>query len=1023
MSVEPVTLARPLEIHELVDFELRLVERVEDLLRGMRDLAVVEAARQERSGRRWDVWAQPDERASHRVLLIDGERGTGKTSIMLTLLEAWKRDRAVAGDDEAAMKGVARPLPPLDFDPLPPEMPLLGWIVQAFKPLVDALEPAAEASFMDAPVFTDPLPDDVDPILPLYWRLFSAAVAGWGGGELAGAVARDADEWILDRNQQSEQWHGLTRAWRAFMDTLIERLEGAIDDAGEPVLPPGALLVLPIDDADLQVTRNRELLLAVRLLRHRRLAYLLTGHVEHFEEIAIADYYGRQRAIVGAGVSESELKGLTPPHEFLHWPRRMGKALVQKTIPRAHRFEMRTLGAKDLVELGTNPGWETLADHFQHIELSPRASALLEVLTSGPETQSAGQTFTLLDWVRRVPREAPSLAGFRAVEHLRSAPPGEGSLEEVLRALDRLAARGGVEIVRGGGAGRSVRRDPLTVRARVDRSIPWWKTPLLRAANRFEWLTAGEDASEEAGSDGALLLDWNFAVDDLEVLGPSLEVESPLATVLRVDDQEVELPWPWIRPECPALADLALKRWAKTASGSGVESVLVAWLRVQLLLLGAPREVGLELPDIFRAVGELLSELEAEDPARAGVLRRYFGVDVWMLAEPCFGLPRELSARLVEGLESLDGMGGASEAREAAVERFLAETAERTGVSVGRLWVEPMAEPQLPAGPPESPEIPEEEGEPLWWIRTFGDADWLVRPVVDELSTARLLGFGDGPPVEAGEAEDTWATHAIGRLLLRDPEVLFFGRDLDPQAYDGPIALWQALLASASRSDPRFRPNTYLERVRYQDGLQLSLPRSFIAEPVSRDQFVVAAGTQLFTFRQWVDWTVVGLQPRGAAIRDALLACLLVAAGAKPDPGRPVVRRSRSLSFAGVRQRHVLLKINGEPIPMPPLRRWGSFELLRRAWLKSAEHFQSVEAGRLSPGFNPLNAFVDLSVALLRDGPIPESRIRSQTKPIGANQLVGDSVELLRYLSDDEAGQWAEWMMRVAHQLYDRWSK
>jgi len=96
-----------------------------------------------------------------RVLLLDGGRGTGKTSLLLTLVRKWRVDAGVdraTGLTKASTRtgsGVSHNPPTaygqaptyvrviriLDFDPLPPGMPLLAGIIQALRPLADRYDP------------------------------------------------------------------------------------------------------------------------------------------------------------------------------------------------------------------------------------------------------------------------------------------------------------------------------------------------------------------------------------------------------------------------------------------------------------------------------------------------------------------------------------------------------------------------------------------------------------------------------------------------------------------------------------------------------------------------------------------------------------------------------------------------------------------------------------------------------------------------------------------------------------------
>ena len=142
--MEPAGDSRPIRFEALLDHEKELILRANSLLRGIQN-----DANRSRSSSVDDPWAIVDHNRRHRVIMISGPRGSGKTSLMLTLLAGWRAAwtedwKSVAApqyceDAELLfrdMASVVRPLKPLDFDPLPPDLPLYGWIVEAFRPLV-----------------------------------------------------------------------------------------------------------------------------------------------------------------------------------------------------------------------------------------------------------------------------------------------------------------------------------------------------------------------------------------------------------------------------------------------------------------------------------------------------------------------------------------------------------------------------------------------------------------------------------------------------------------------------------------------------------------------------------------------------------------------------------------------------------------------------------------------------------------------------------------------------------------------
>ena len=179
-----------------------------------------------------------------RVLLLDGERGTGKTSLMLTLVKRWHhfaaekgaensikiayRERVSNLDDsvirnwriggspepkdiktrltEGTIREV-RVLDILDFDPLPIGMPLIAAIVQAWRPLV------AEYDNLDRDVDNR----DDGPLMDFWQKLLRVAAVGWS--EIS--TGKGLIEQVLDREEQVQDWQNLDKDWRLFVNKLI----------------------------------------------------------------------------------------------------------------------------------------------------------------------------------------------------------------------------------------------------------------------------------------------------------------------------------------------------------------------------------------------------------------------------------------------------------------------------------------------------------------------------------------------------------------------------------------------------------------------------------------------------------------------------------------------------------------------------------------------------------------------------------------------------------------------------------
>ncbi len=277
-------------------------------------------------------WAMVDKHRTNRVIMIEGGRGAGKTSLLLTLMNGWlcpKGDEADPDDINSHysifndMDNVIKPLTPLDFDPLPPDLSLYSWIIQAFEPLVAMVADGSDAQRSL---------DYTKSIRGQFRTLQNAAVIGW----TAGLMKQNLGDLLTSQSEQQGVWQQLQNMWQKFLDELINNLE-KIDGN---ILPKGALIAVPIDDLDLQAGRLRELLLVLRVLRHERIVYVLTGDEENMEVSLRADFY---QSYVHQGSRVTE--GLAD--EIMEQVEKLASSLARKVIPDSHLFELKGLRMAD----------------------------------------------------------------------------------------------------------------------------------------------------------------------------------------------------------------------------------------------------------------------------------------------------------------------------------------------------------------------------------------------------------------------------------------------------------------------------------------------------------------------------------------------------------------------------------------------------------------------------------------------------------------------------------------------------
>jgi hypothetical protein len=289
---------------------------------------------------------------THRVILIEGARGTGKTSLMLTFLAA-TRAQTQDLDHDPADKAYAdlvprdplwRCVPQIDFDPLPEHVHAFAFLVHALHGLANYLEPDDDAPYeRSKPGGT----------MRAWCDLYKQALVGWNADYDRQAMNRDIEQYVYEQRERLADWKDLAQAWRRFVDRLLKELNRTSDRT----LPDRGLLVVPIDDLDLHPHRAHELLQALRLCWHPRVVFLLTGHKRHLRD-AIADHIAGQ-ARRRAGTSWQDAG------EENRWSesRVLARALVEKSLPAGHVLHAPMFSMRDFLSRnnGTLPeAWRSI---------------------------------------------------------------------------------------------------------------------------------------------------------------------------------------------------------------------------------------------------------------------------------------------------------------------------------------------------------------------------------------------------------------------------------------------------------------------------------------------------------------------------------------------------------------------------------------------------------------------------------------------------------------------------------------
>ena len=424
-SARPAHDTSPLEPEQLSDDELLTILGIERRLEEARSAVIDERPKGAA------LYLKSAETRYPRVLLLDGGRGTGKTSLLLTMVKRWhssifnsgaeaanlatsyaERIGKVDGDYKSAVEthrapsgeipfpDYVRVLAMLDFDPLPPGMPLLAAIVQAWRPLAEVYDRLLYSKNEDY--------EDEGPLMDSWHRLFQMAAAGWGN------VSQNKNllEQVLDREEQVENWQRLGDLWSSFVTDVIKQGRKL---GGEDQLTERPIFAIMIDDCDLQVSRIRQLLPALRMLYHPSVFFLVAADRRHMAEMLQLDFYGQQSDLAHHQNAKAEL--LWDLIDADRWAVELADSSVNKVFPLKNRWKLRRLTLSELLDFPRDRTLKLkeILEHWEQQDTKERCW---------------GSLGTYLERIAQRSVDLPPLVPYRAAHQIVEQASGQNQLRD-----------------------------------------------------------------------------------------------------------------------------------------------------------------------------------------------------------------------------------------------------------------------------------------------------------------------------------------------------------------------------------------------------------------------------------------------------------------------------------------------------------------------------------------------------------------------------------------------------------------
>ncbi|MCB1035643.1 MAG: hypothetical protein KDD47_17610 [Acidobacteria bacterium] len=229
----------------------------------------------------------------NNLAFLSGKRGSGKTSVLLSLADLFSGGRKDAGDFEEKLREykdlwTSRSviwLETLDLEPMASSSNLLASILvrieDAIASELNGWEPSGRSKAREAPYDYSSAACDLtsassDPLLELR-RLQRSVAVVWEGNLRERAEHLDPDDFAVEVLRGERSRLGLNRNLGRVLDLLAEGLWRQ--------RPTRELIfLLPIDDFDVEPLKSLELLHLLRLLSQRRLFTIICGDVEIAEK-------------------------------------------------------------------------------------------------------------------------------------------------------------------------------------------------------------------------------------------------------------------------------------------------------------------------------------------------------------------------------------------------------------------------------------------------------------------------------------------------------------------------------------------------------------------------------------------------------------------------------------------------------------------------------------------------------------------------------------------------------------------
>ncbi len=305
---------------------------------------------------------------TNRTVFLSGERGTGKSSVLLTV-QYYLSDRQLreesntlpksAGDDlHTLIDAPVLWLEPLDLDPLPGPTNLLAAILTRIDRAISLGQDTG-----CSPGVLNPFPDAENAQVKLQQLKCDVSMA-WDGNLDQRAGQLDPDAYAQEVMRAENARLMINSRLCEVLDALAKQVPWV---SARQSSNGGALFVLPIDDMDLNPTRCLDLLRLIRLISVPRLFVIALGSVEAMANVAWAEAAGTLAQIGKNGLSRTVFDQLEV-HAYGH---EVAVETLRKSLPPEQRVHLEHRTADEALAFCLPGNERNLRDLMDLCKLQP----------------------------------------------------------------------------------------------------------------------------------------------------------------------------------------------------------------------------------------------------------------------------------------------------------------------------------------------------------------------------------------------------------------------------------------------------------------------------------------------------------------------------------------------------------------------------------------------------------------------------------------------------------------------------